>query len=107
METIAGKLLAMACGLIIVAIAATGVSPLFALLTLVLVLAVLVSLVLVRFKQSMLVGYLLCGVLIGNAGLLWFTGIDRGDPVINHLAEIGVVLLMFTLGVQFLFPHLR
>ncbi len=86
---------------------ATGVSPLFALLTLVLVLAVLVSLVLVRFKQSLLVGYLLCGVLIGNAGLLWFTGLDRGDPVINHLAEIGVVLLMFTLGIEFSLGELR
>jgi monovalent cation:H+ antiporter-2, CPA2 family len=84
-----------------------NISPLFALLTLVLVLAVLVSLVLVRFKQSLLVGYLLCGVLIGNAGLLWFTGLDRGDPVINHLAEIGVVLLMFTLGIEFSLGELR
>lgn len=97
----------MTCGLLILASGGTGVSPLFALLTLVLVLAVLVSLVLVRFKQSLLVGYLLCGVLIGNAGLLWFTGLDRGDPVINSLAEIGVVLLMFTLGIEFSLSELR
>lgn len=84
-----------------------NISPLFALLTLVLVLAVLVSLVLVKFKQSLLVGYLLCGVLIGNAGLLWLTGIDRGDPVIYNLAEIGVVLLMFTLGIEFSLGELR
>jgi CPA2 family monovalent cation:H+ antiporter-2 len=84
-----------------------NISPLFALLTLVLVLAVLVSLVLVRFKQSLLVGYLLCGVLIGNAGLLWLTGTDRGDPVIYNLAEIGVVLLMFTLGIEFSLGELR
>ena len=55
-----------------------NISPLFALLTLVLVLAVLVSLVLVRFRQSLLVGYLMCGVLIGNFGLLWLTGMDKG-----------------------------
>ena len=79
----------------------TSISPLFALLTLVLVLAVLVSLVLVKFKQSLLVGYLLSGVLIGNFGLLWVTGLDKGDPVIMNFAEIGVVLLMFTLGIEF------
>jgi monovalent cation:H+ antiporter-2, CPA2 family len=77
------------------------ISPLFALLTLVLVLAVLVSLVLVKFKQSLLVGYLLSGVVIGNFGLLWMTGLDKGNPVITHFAEIGVVLLMFTLGIEF------
>lgn len=78
-----------------------NVSPLFALLTLVLVLAVLVSLVLVRFKQSLLVGYLLSGVLIGNVGMIFITGIDKGDPVITNFAEIGVILLMFTLGIEF------
>lgn len=78
-----------------------NISPLFALLTLVLMLAVLVSLVLVKFKQSLLVGYLLSGVLIGNFGLLWLTGLDTGDPVITNFAEIGVVLLMFTLGIEF------
>lgn len=67
----------------------------------VLVLAVLVSLVLVKFKQSLLVGYLLSGVLIGNFGLLWLTGMDNNDPVITNFAEIGVVLLMFTLGIEF------
>ncbi len=77
------------------------ISPLFALLTLVLVLAVLISLVLVKFKQSLLVGYLLSGVLIGNFGLLWMTGLDKGSPVITSFAEIGVVLLMFTLGIEF------
>ena len=85
----------------VIASSVVNISPLFALLTLVLVLAVMVSLVLVKFKQSLLVGYLLSGVLIGNCGLLWFTGLDKGDPVITNFAEIGVILLMFTLGVEF------
>ncbi len=84
-----------------------NISPLFALLTLVLVTAVLVSLMLVKFRQSLLVGYLLSGVLIGNAGLLWLTGTSRGDTVIPNLAEIGVVLLMFTLGIEFSIAELR
>ncbi len=91
----------------ILAAEVAGISPLFALLTLVLVFAVLVSLVLVRFKQSLLVGYLLSGVLISNVGLLWLTGMDRGDPVIHNLAEIGVVLLMFTLGIEFSLTELK
>jgi len=89
------------------ALGVANVSPLFALLTLVIVLAVLVSLVLVKLKQSLLVGYLLSGVLIGNVGLLWLTGTKREDPVIGNLAEIGVVLLMFTLGIEFSLGELR
>ncbi len=91
----------MLFGCFLLASGVANISPLFALLTLVLVLAVLVSLVLVKFKQSLLVGYLLSGVLIGNVGLLWVTGLDKGDPVITNFAEIGVVLLMFTLGIEF------
>jgi monovalent cation:H+ antiporter-2, CPA2 family len=82
----------MFSGGFILASGMANISPLFALLTLVLMLAVLISLVLVKFKQSLLVGYLLSGVLIGNFGLLW---------VILNLAEIGVVLLMFTIGIEF------
>ena len=91
----------MFSGGLILASGVANISPLFALLTLVLVLAVLISLVLVKFKQSLLVGYLLSGVLIGNFGLLWVTGVDKGSPVILNLAEIGVVLLMFTIGIEF------
>lgn len=91
----------------ILASGVVNISPLFALLTLVLVLAVLISLVLVRFKQSLLVGYLLSGVLIGNFGLLWLTGMDKGSPVITNFAEIGVVLLMFTLGIEFSLTEFR
>ncbi|MEI7928657.1 MAG: cation:proton antiporter [Verrucomicrobiales bacterium] len=91
----------MMTGLGVVAAAATSVSPLFALLSLVLILAVLVSLVLIKLRQSLLVGYLLCGVVIANAGLMPFAGGAEADAVISHLAEIGVILLMFTLGIEF------
>jgi len=97
----------MDCGWVFLAAGVANISPLFALLTLVLVLAVLVSLVLVKFKQSLLVGYLLSGVLIGNVGLLWLTGTDRDAAVISNLAEIGVVLLMFTLGIEFSLAELK
>jgi CPA2 family monovalent cation:H+ antiporter-2 len=89
------------------AVAATSISPLFAVLTLVMALAVVVSLLLIKFRQSLLVGYLLCGMLIGNFGLLWLTGTSKDSPVIANLSEIGVILLMFTLGIEFSLSELR
>jgi CPA2 family monovalent cation:H+ antiporter-2 len=97
----------MACNGLIHAVAAAGISPLFAVLTLVMALAVVVSLLLIKFRQSLLVGYLLCGMLIGNFGLLWLTGISKDSPVIANLSEIGVILLMFTLGIEFSLSELR
>ena len=87
----------------VVAVGGANISPMFALLTLVLTLAVPISLVLIRLRVNPLVGYLFCGVLIGNTGLLRVLGFagGHGDPVISQFAEIGVVLLMFTLGVEF------
>ena len=75
------------------------ISPLFGLLTLVLVGVVLVSLILQRFRQSLLVGYFLCGVLLANSGLLDWVGADSGD--LDRLADLGVILLLFTLGLEF------
>ncbi len=89
------------------AVVAANISPLFAVLTLALAAAVLVSLLLVRFRQSLLVGYLLSGVLLGNFGLFWLTGMGKGSPVIASLSEIGVILLMFTLGIEFSLSELR
>ena len=89
------------------AISSAGVTPLFAALTLVMALAVVVSLLSIRFRQSLLVGYLLCGLLIGNFGMHWLTGVEKDSPVISHLSEIGVILLMFTLGIEFSLSELR
>ena len=51
----------------------------------------------VRLRQPPIVGYLLAGVVIGP-----FTPGFVGDPAhIGELAEVGVVLLLFALGVEF------
>ena len=76
-------------------------SPLFGLLTLVLLLAVFVSLLMVRLRQSLLVGYFLCGILIANSGVPHWLGLDTDGQLIPQLAELGIVLLMFTLGIEF------
>src|SRR5690606_15360482 len=49
-----------------------------------------------RFGQPLIVGYILAGVAIGP-----FTpGIIGRSEVIGQLAEIGIVFLMFVIGVQ-------
>ena len=62
-------------------------------------------LVLQRFRQSLLVGYFLCGVLLANSGLLDWVGADSGD--LDRLADLGVILLLFTLGLEFSFKEIK
>lgn len=50
-----------------------------------------------RLKQPVLLGYLLSGIVVGPAGL----GLVKGEGSIQSLAEIGVALLLFALGVEF------
>jgi len=54
-------------------------------------------------KQPTLIGYLVAGIVIGPyvLGLVWSTG------NIQILATIGVVLLLFTLGIEFSFRELK
>jgi len=85
----------------------SGITPLFGMLAMVLVLAVFVSLALVKLRQSLLVGYFLCGVLIANSGVLTLIGIGPDDPTIANIGELGVILLMFTLGLEFSVEEFR
>ena len=87
----------------LLAAGAADVSPLFGVLSMVLLLAVLMSLLLAKLKQNFLIGYLICGIIIANTSLLGSFGNQHTemDGVISHLAEMGVILLMFTLGVEF------
>jgi len=50
-----------------------------------------------RFKQPVLLGYLVGGMLVGPTGLKLITA----ESDIKVLSEIGVVLLLFALGVEF------
>jgi len=56
-----------------------------------------------RLRQSMIIGYLLAGVLIGPSVLGW---VGNSEDVLN-LADVGVIMLMFTLGVEFSVAQLR
>ncbi len=88
-------------------IASAAVPPLFALLALMLAGVVMVSLLLLRLKQSMLSGYFICGVLIANSGVLGLLGGGESHEQVSQMAEFGVELLMFTLGLEFSLGELR
>ncbi|WP_031432093.1 cation:proton antiporter domain-containing protein [Methylomarinum vadi] len=73
-------------------------------LQLVIVLAVGTALVALclRFGLSPIIGYLITGVLVGPSGAGWLPD----GPTTRLLAELGVVLLMFTIGLEFSLPRL-
>jgi len=72
-------------------------------LAIVLVAALIAGMVARRLKLPVIVGYLLGGITAGPYGL----GLIRDLGEVQTLATIGVVLLMFTLGVEFSLRALR
>ena len=83
----------------ILAAGADEVGTMIALFALVLGHVILVSLILLKFHQSLLVGYFLCGIILANTQAY---GLLSEIPESAHiLSELGIVLLMFTLGIEF------
>lgn len=65
--------------------------------------AVLVVVACRHFKQPPVLGYLIVGVAIGPYAFGWV----RESQQVHELAEIGVVFLMFSIGLEFSLPKLR
>jgi len=72
-------------------------SGIFRDLLLLLGLATLITFLMRRLSQSTVVGYLLTGLVAGPYGLRMISNVDT----VEHLAEIGVALLLFTVGLEF------
>ncbi len=73
-------------------------------LTLLYLLAAVLGVVACRFlKMPTMLGYLVVGVLIGPNAL----ALAQNSEGIRHLAEFGVVFLMFVIGLEFNLPKLR
>jgi len=64
--------------------------------------AILGGLVAHKLKQPAIIGYIASGVLFGN---LFVRGIDHAT--ISTIADVGVTLLLFTIGLEFSFHRLR
>lgn len=65
--------------------------------------ALLAGVVSQKLRQPMLVGYLLAGMLIGPGGFRLIVA----ENTVAQLAELGVILLMFALGVEFSLAQFR
>ena len=57
-----------------------------------------------RFGQSPIVGYLLAGMWLGGPGSLHLV---RSEHEIEAISELGVALLLFSLGLEFSIERLK
>ncbi len=65
--------------------------------------AFVLGLLMERARQSALIGYLLAGTLLGPGGF----NVIQDEAVIRGLAELGVALLLFSIGLEFSWRRLR
>jgi monovalent cation:H+ antiporter-2, CPA2 family len=78
------------------------VFALFTDILIVFAIALIVGLVFNRLKVPPLVAFILTGIIVGPSGF----SIIRGQEQVTSLAEIGIILLLFTIGLEFSFKDL-
>jgi len=90
-------------------------------LAIIMILAGIVTLAFFKIRQPLIIGYLFAGMLIGPLSPLWapFLSDDVGTSnttavgllsdisALNVFAEIGVILLLFVIGIEFPFAKIR
>jgi K+:H+ antiporter len=76
--------------------------PLLTDIDIILGLSIGILLVFLRLRMPALIGFFLTGILAGPHGL----GLIQAIHEVEVMAEIGVVLLLFTIGIEFSFNHL-
>ncbi|HEX5218633.1 MAG TPA: cation:proton antiporter [Verrucomicrobiae bacterium] len=74
-------------------------------LAVVMIVAALVTVIFHRFKQPVVLGYILAGVIIGPHTPPY--KLIHDEATINTLSELGVILLMFSLGLEFSLRKLK
>ncbi len=82
---------------------AASAPPLFAELAILIVVGTLIALVSARLGAAPIVGFLVAGAVIGPGGI----GLIGDINLVNQSADIGVVLLLFTLGIEFSLQRVR
>ena len=80
-------------------------NPLFRELALILVTAGVITVIFKRLKQPLVLGYIVAGFFIGPH-FPWFPVI-KGDENLTLWSEIGIVFLMFALGLEFSIKKLK
>src|SRR6516164_5037009 len=73
-------------------------------LALILVTGAITTLIFKKIKQPLVLGYIIAGLLVGPHFSITPTVVDRHN--IETLAQIGVIFLLFSLGLEFSFKKL-
>jgi len=90
-------------------------------LAIIMILAAIVTLAFFKIRQPLIIGYLFAGMLIGPLSPLWTSFLpENGGPsasagigilsdisALNLFADIGVILLLFVIGIEFPFAKIR
>jgi len=91
-------------------------------LAFIMIIGAVVTLAFFKIKQPLIIGYLFAGMLIGPFSSLWSWILPEGGPstdisgsvgilsdisALNLFAEIGVILLLFVIGIEFPYAKIR
>jgi CPA2 family monovalent cation:H+ antiporter-2 len=90
-------------------------------LAIIMILASIVTLAFFKMKQPLIIGYLFAGMLLGPLSPLWaslipeggeFMGLEKSGilsdvSVLNIFAELGVILLLFVIGIEFPYSKIK
>ena len=90
-------------------------------LAIIMILAAIVTLAFFKIRQPLIIGYLFAGMIIGPLSPLWTSFLPaNGGPstavgigilsdlsALNLFADIGVILLLFVIGIEFPFAKIR
>ncbi len=91
-------------------------------LAIIMIVGAIVTLAFFKIRQPLIIGYLFAGMLIGPLSPLWAWLLPEGGPgsiaidgvgilsdveALNLFAEIGVILLLFVIGIEFPYSKIR
>ncbi len=91
-------------------------------LAFIMIIGAVVTLAFFKIKQPLIIGYLFAGMLIGPLSPLWVQILPEGGPptdvlggvgilsdisALNLFAEIGVILLLFVIGIEFPYAKIK
>ena len=80
----------------------TKLDPTVAFVSVLAILIIMLGLILKKFKQPYIIGYIMVGALLGEHGF----GLIKDAESIHHLGEIGIILLLFFIGMEISLPEL-
>ena len=73
-------------------------------LALIMICAGIITILFKKLKQPVVLGYILAGILVGPYFPLWPTAVDKAN--IQIWADIGIIFLLFSLGLEFSFKKI-